>query len=145
MVNGMPKDFIFKNQYVDILFPIRTNITVINGDSGSGKTYMFRYLQLAKKNAELGLDMYCNFDWGKVQIVLNEESLNLIYGLEHSIIFIDRFDILENEKLLSFIANSPNIFVLCARKILGLKGFKKISSYSLVTNRNGDVLNFRLF
>lgn len=114
MMNIFPIIFKLENEEISIKLILNSRVTFIEGDSSTGKTYIFKKIYGIIKEPVLKLEYRYNFNLEKVYVCLNEADLTYIYiyNKVNSIIFIDRFDFFLSDKLLNFVNNSNNIFVL---------------------------------
>lgn len=114
-MNDFPIIFKLENEKISIKLILNSKITFIEGDSSTGKTYIFKKIYGIIKEPVLKAEYRYNFNTEKVYVCLNEADLIYMYNKVNCIIFIDRFDFFLNDKLLNFVNNSNNIFVLSSR------------------------------
>lgn len=115
MMNIFPIIFKLKNEEISIKLILNSRVTFIEGDSSTGKTYIFKKIYGIIKEPVLKSEYRYNFNPDKVYVCLNEVDLTYIYNKVNCIIFIDRFDFFLSDKLLNFVNTSNNIFVLSSR------------------------------
>lgn len=119
---------------VEITIPINNKVTIITGDSATGKTKMLNYLSKLLQDKSEIIESKVKLD--KVFVCMEAPNLFKVVdkGIENCLVFIDRFDRIsdDNKEIYDFITNSSNLFVLCVHKgipqcgynlksILGLK------------------------
>lgn len=108
--------FVYEDYLIKFSMPIITPVMLIQGDTATGKTYLLKRLKLAQKNFSVVSDeISCNYDLSKFYVVLTKDELESVYKYTNSIIFIDRFDIFADKRLIDFINTGTNIFVLMYR------------------------------
>lgn len=99
---------------IEVTIPINNKVTILTGDSATGKTKMCKLLsniltdkaEVAEKTVDLDTIIVC----------LNEkEFINAISANpKGKIIFADRFDRVKGENIFDYIDESSNLYVLCA-------------------------------
>lgn len=114
-MNNFPIIFKLESEETSIKLILNSRTTFIEGDSSTGKTYILKKIYGLIKEPVLREEYSYNFNTEKVYVCLNEADLTYIYNIVNSIIFIDRFDFFLSDKLLNFVNNSNNIFVLISR------------------------------
>lgn len=108
-----------KFRYMDILnvnIELKQNYTVLNGDSGTGKTYLYEIInQYASENNRK--DIICinldNVNSENIEFVINK-----IKNSKNSIIFVDQADSLfmRAEELKDYISRDRNNYYIIASK-----------------------------
>lgn len=94
---------------------INSLVSIITGDSSTGKTFMLTMMQILK---EVGQDkiIESNIDLDDIIICSNQKDIkNLLRDTDNTIgktIFIDRYDINYSSELNDFIETSSNRFVI---------------------------------
>lgn len=114
-MNNFPIIFKLESEEISIKLILNSRITFIEGDSSTGKTYILKKISGIIKEPVLKAEYNYNFNTEKVYVCLNGADLTYMYNIVNSIIFIDRFDFFLSDKLLNFVNNSNNIFVLISR------------------------------
>lgn len=106
---------------IEINIPINNKVTIITGDSATGKSKMLRDLDFMLQDTSLITSTTVNLN--SIIICHNvRNALNLLSNnksLNSKIIFIDDYDSIEpadETKLISIIRESKNLFVLMAHK-----------------------------
>lgn len=109
--------FTFKFHTSDTIIEITFDsiISLIVGDSGTGKTYIAKYIKNYSQTETLKEYVKCNWDLNKLYVCLNKNDIEDIYSKEGHIIIIDRFDMYANDKLIDFINTCKNMFVIMYR------------------------------
>ena len=108
---------IVQNNRLHYEFDIRRNITIIQGNSATGKTTLINMLRQAENlGADSGVDVNCDVPCR----VLEGRNWKLILeSISKSIIFIDEENVFINtEEFASAIQNSDNYYVLITRENL---------------------------
>lgn len=131
--------------------PIYDKITVITGDSATGKTKLIKWIQSCKNvykdnPAEI---IEHTMDLNDIIIIDSKESVDNLLTSDYSYkyIFIDRFNTLNTKELTNYVINSNNVFILIGHgnieeyasqdAVLGIKhdgkhyGFYQIYKYGL--------------
>lgn len=118
-MNGMKGKYriVVKNNRVHYEFEIKRNITIVRGDSGTGKTTLINMLRQAENlGASSGIDVVCAVP---CKIL---EGVNWKLILEHSsgtIFFIDEENaFIHTEEFAASVKNSDNYYVLVTRENL---------------------------
>ena len=106
-----------KTEQTELHIPIYDKITVITGDSATGKTKMMRFLKACKNARKNNVKIESSIDMDDILLVTDEDMLKMIIRTnEHEkIIFIDRFNNVYSEELLTFMNDSKNIFIIYNR------------------------------
>ena len=114
--------------------PIYNKVTILTGDSATGKTKLIRFLKLLlSDSAEIkrtSIDNVCD----KVIVCESKEDvLSLIdKKVYNRIIIIDRFDIMSSEKkIIEFMKESSNIFIVAAHRDFDQCGYSTDSMLGL--------------
>ena len=90
-------ELICNNAYsnIKISLNIEERITVIGGNSGSGKTLMFNAIKDANVNSMM---VECNVDSSRFIILSDEEDIGKLTEInDMSIVFVDRYDSFGND------------------------------------------------
>lgn len=119
----IPSEFKYSDSETDIIIAINSKINIITGDSASGKSFLARRLYNVVHEKSLRQIAKANIDFENIYVCLDERDLAEMYNRSNSLIIIDRFDMLSkdiknnllNKKLISFINDSRNIFIIMAR------------------------------
>lgn len=96
-----------------ISIDLNDKVSVITGDSSTGKTMMLEFLEALKlEPTELKSS---TIQLGDIEVCLTESSISILMAVntEGKLIFIDRFEILQTPELIKFIWESKNYFVIC--------------------------------
>lgn len=127
-------------------FVLSRNITIIRGDSGTGKTTLYNLVQEVNQKQNSGIQLNCDcgcyaltdFDWEEV-----------IKRHPKSIIFVDEnFGWMRSEKFASIVNSADNYFVLITRAYLSMLAYSIKEVYSMhvsgkyVTLNNGLMSRF---
>lgn len=102
---------------VSFRFTIRRNITVVRGDSGTGKTTLFEMISdHMREGAKSGVNIQC--DCPCVALV-DMDWRNQLSGLRNSIVFVDEgFEDIRSDEFARAVKHSGNYFVLFTREVL---------------------------
>lgn len=98
--------------------PINAKVSIIKGNSATGKTKMIKYifdLIAANEIAE------CNVDINKIRVIRDNSEFKILMDikeLREHIIFIDKFDTTDFKESIPFLAESHNYFIICAHRNL---------------------------
>lgn len=120
-------------------FVLSRNITIIRGDSGTGKTTLYNLIQEVNQKQNSGITLNCDcgcfaltdFDWEDV-----------IYRHPASIIFVDEnFSWLKSEKFASIVNSADNYFVLITRAYLPMLAYSINEVYSMHVSGKYVTLN----
>ena len=130
-----------KTEETELHIPIYDKITVITGDSATGKTKMMHFLKACKsanKKNQAKVESSVNID--DIILITDEYTSKLMIDKQESgkIIFIDRFNNLLSEELKEFIYESKNIFVL-----LGHRNVSELTSQDAVLCMKCDGNNYK--
>lgn len=137
----MNKNGIFiKTEETELNIPIYDRITVITGDSATGKTKMMKFLDACKKAKKNQIKIEANVNIDDIILVDDEYTLQLMIEKNESkkIIFIDRFNTLFSDELLKFMSKSDNMFI-----IMGHRNVSELTSQDAVLNMICDGNNYR--
>lgn len=108
---------------VEIRIPINNKVSIITGDSATGKTKMIRCLKDVLKDKSEVTAVTINLD--DVLVCMNAEEFYSVVkeNITDKIIFIDRFDTVDINKIIDFLRESNNVFVICAHKEIPKCGY----------------------
>ena len=131
-------------------FILRRNITVIRGDSGTGKTTLVRLLAMYANDPNSGVDVQCD----KKCIVYNDSyngsAGDTLSRLKDSIIFIDEGQkIIYSKEFASIIKGTDNYYVLITRdplkqlpySISEIYGIRESSRYGGLNQTYNEIYN----
>lgn len=131
-------------------FILRRNITVIRGDSGTGKTTLVRLLAMYVNDPNSGVDVQCD----KKCIVYNDSyngsAGDTLSRLKDSIIFIDEGQkIIYSKEFASIIKGTDNYYVLITRdplkqlpySISEIYGIRESSRYGGLNQTYNEIYN----
>ena len=120
-------------------FVLSRNITIIRGDSGTGKTTLYNLVQEVNQKQNSGIQLNCDcgcyaltdFDWEEV-----------IKRHPKSIIFVDEnFGWMRSEKFASIVNSADNYFVLITRAYLSMLAYSIKEVYSMHVSGKYVTLN----
>lgn len=107
---------IVQNRYLKYEFDIRRNLTIIKGDSATGKTTLVEMIREARLDARSGIMISCNRPCRVIEGDLWREQISYI---KDSIIFIDEgASFVATEEFAAAIKNNSNYFVIVTRESL---------------------------
>lgn len=111
----IPFNYVFDDSKISCRFKLDSYVTFIIGDSSTGKTFILKRIQRVIKEKSLRSKVKTNISIDKTFVCLDEHDIKEIAGLEGCIIFIDRFDMLNNAELEKMINSNKNLFVIMYR------------------------------
>lgn len=124
--------------------PINNKVTILTGDSATGKTKLIKFIKLLMSDsAEIryaSIDDICN----KVIVCESKDDVLKVIDrkVNNKIIIIDRFDsISSNKNIIKFIDESSNIFIVAAHKEFDKCGYSTDSMLGL----KHDGINYRAY
>ena len=108
---------IVESRKVKYDFTIKRNITILTGDSGSGKTVLIELIRDYRRyGSDSGVFLSCDRDCRTID---NEDWERQISEISDSIIFIDEGNrFLTSKKFANLVQNSDNYFVIATREKL---------------------------
>lgn len=99
-------------------FQLRDRITVISGESATGKTLLCNFIRKVANNKNKTKD-YCATNI----IIIDTTNINLMYEIKHKLFIIDNAEITLSKKDIDFIDNNSyyyeNRYLVMARDIVG--------------------------
>ena len=105
-----------RTRYYTIHIPIYDKVTVITGDSATGKTKLLNVLLACKGVSETNQDevLESTINISDIVVVRNKDDLTsvLSQNLQKKYIFIDKMNLLYCDELDKFMDESKNIFVV---------------------------------
>ena len=109
-------DINIKGQNFEIKIPIFFKNTIIRGNSGTGKTFFVNILHSLVSEETLRDSVKSNIDFDNTIVVRNKGDIKEIKDTDsNKIIVLDRADTYLNKKLVDFINNSNNTFIIMTR------------------------------
>ena len=107
---------IVQNRYLKYEFEIRRNLTLIQGNSATGKTTLVEMIREAHLDERSGITISCDRPCRVIEGDMWHEQLSYI---KDSILFIDEgASFVETEEFASAVKNSSNYFVIVTRENL---------------------------
>ena len=129
-----------------IFIPINNKVTILKGNSATGKTKLINYLDMLLID-KLEIE-YCNMNYNNIIICKNKlEVMNFIENskrthMKNKVIIIDRFDTMSaDEEIIDFIAESQNVFIVCAHRPFDQCGY---NTYSMLGLKH-DGINYEAY
>lgn len=124
----------------EIIIPINAKVSIIRGDSATGKTKMIRYLSdiIMAKEVE-----QCNYELSNIKVIRDMLEYKLFVegkAVTNNVIFIDKFDMTNFEESIPFIESSENYFILCAHRNVPKCGWCKESILELEHSKKRYIL-----
>lgn len=125
-----------KSKRVIFDFSIRRNITVIKGDSATGKTtllhILYEYLRIGKQS---GYSVSTNAEYYVyIRDEVGRDWKDALYPLENTIIFIEENnDFIFTKEFAAFVKESGNYFVLVTRAPLKMLPYSIHEIYEIIT------------
>lgn len=118
---------------VSFRFTIRRNITVVRGDSGTGKTTLFEMVSdHMREGAKSGVTIQC--DHPCVALV-DMDWENQLAGMKNSIVFVDEgFQAIRSDEFARAVKHSGNYFVLFTREVLANLPYSVDEIYRIKTS-----------
>ena len=129
-------EIIVKNRRVQYKFIIKRNITILKGDSATGKTTLIEMIQAYQQNKEnSGVFIKCQ----KECVVLNSQNWEIILkNIHDSIVFIDEGDyFVKSKDFAKIIKSSNNYYVIVTRSSLFNLPYSVEEIYG-IKNTNGN-------
>lgn len=114
--------------------PINNKVTILTGDSATGKTKLIRFIKLLLSDSaeikQTSIDNVCN------KVIVCESKDDVLRLIDekvcNKIIIIDRFDIMSSDKkIIEFMKESSNIFIVAAHKDFDQCGYSTDSMLGL--------------
>lgn len=99
--------------------PLNNKVTILTGDSATGKTKLIKYIKLLITDSnEIKYASIADLSNKLIVCETKNDVLELIKKkVENKIIIIDRFDLMSNnEKIIQFMKRSSNIFIVASHK-----------------------------
>ncbi len=107
---------IVQNRYLKYEFDIRRNLTIIQGDSATGKTTLVEMIRESHLDSDSGVTVSCERPCRVVEGDLWKEQMAYIHD---SIVFIDEgSSFVESEEFAGLARGSSNYFVIVTRENL---------------------------
>lgn len=107
---------IVQNRYLKYEFDVRRNLTIVQGNSATGKTTLVEMIRESHLDANSGVTVSCECPCRVVESDLWKEQISYI---KDSIIFIDEgSSFVETEEFASLAKGSSNYFVIVTRENL---------------------------
>ena len=126
-----------KSKKVLFEFSIRRNITVIKGDSATGKTtllhILYEYLRIGKQS---GYSVSTNASYYVyIRDEVGRDWKDVLYPLKNTVIFIEENnEFVFTEEFAAFVKNSGNYFVLVTRAPLKMLPYSIHEIYEIITD-----------
>ena len=124
-------EVVVENAYIRYEFLIRRNITVIRGQSATGKTTLFEMIRAYIEQEESGIRVKCKKN---LAVLYGKEWERQLQEIKDSIIFIDeqsRF--VKSEDFAAAIKNSDNYYVIITREKLSELPYSITEIYGIRT------------
>jgi hypothetical protein len=107
---------IVQNRYLKYEFDVRRNLTIIQGNSATGKTTLIEMIRESHLDSNSGVTISCKCPCRVIEGDLWKEQISYI---QESIVFIDEgASFVETEEFAAAAKNSSNYFVLVTRESL---------------------------
>lgn len=100
-----------------VSIPIMSKNTIIEGDSGTGRTLMINKLHDIKNSKMLRSDTKSTVDFDDIIIVRNKYETGLVdmKNTKHKLILLDKADTYLDKHWVDFINKSKNTFIIMTR------------------------------
>ena len=120
-------------------FVVSRNITIIRGDSGTGKTTLYNLIQEMNQKKNSGITWNCDCD---CYALTDFDWEDVIERHPKSIIFVDEnFSSMRSEKFASIVNSADNYFVLITRAYLPMLAYSIKEVYSMHVSGKYATLN----
>lgn len=120
-------------------FVLSRNITIIRGDSGTGKTTLYNLIQEMNQKKNSGITWNCDCD---CYALTDFDWEDVIERHPKSIIFVDEnFSSMRSEKFASIVNSADNYFVLITRAYLPMLAYSIKEVYSMHVSGKYATLN----
>ncbi len=127
-------DILVSSGKIQYKLHIRRNITIIRGDSSTGKTALISYIQRAMNPQDISVDLQC--DVPVLAVTPIEDWYHRIENTKNSIIFLDEnCSFVSTERFASIALRSTNYFVIVSRYDFPMLPYSVAEIYSLL-NKN---------
>ena len=126
-----------KSKKVLFEFSIRRNITVIKGDSATGKTTLLHILyEYLRSGRQSGYSVSTNAQYYVyIRDEVGRDWKDSLYPLKNTVIFIEENnDFVFSEEFASFVRESGNYFVLVTRSPLKMLPYSIHEIYEIITD-----------
>lgn len=124
-----------------LYIPIKDKISVITGNSASGKTKMINWLIACKKVIKYNPNeiIECSTNLDDIEILTNENDIKALLDNKYNnkIIFIDRLNLYITEQLLDYMRDSKNIYI-----VTGHRNISEITGQDAVLGMKHDGKNY---
>lgn len=112
-------------------FHLRGKVTIVNGLSATGKTYLCEYIKEVQQ--DLNSDFGTEFD---NVFLLNSENKDCIYKQLKKLIIVDRAELILSNDIVNFInSDNNNKYLIFSR---GLTGIRVTPNYFATIERDED-------
>lgn len=119
----------------EINIPIKAKVTLIKGDSATGKTKMINEIIAMISNNGILIDK-CTVDIKHILVIRDANEFKILLNSDseykdRKIIFIDKFELTDFKYSIPFIENCNSFFVICCHKSLPKCGWERESIVEL--------------
>ena len=124
---------VVQNKNLKYEFDIKRNITIIKGDSATGKTTL---IELIREYGQEGEESGIQLSWkAECVVVEGQKWKDQLSAVKDSIVFIDETNkFIETQEFASAVKESTNYFVIITRESLEM--LLLISSFLAISNEN---------
>lgn len=134
---------VIKSERVIYNFEIRRNITVIKGDSGTGKTTLINMLKQAEDEdgrPNKSVEVLCDKPCIAYSSEINKIWKIVLLEVKESILFFDeKCHFITSEEFARFVKQSDNYFVLITRESLYELTYSVQEIYGIKGNQHGNI------
>ena len=124
-----------ENNRVRYTFELRRNITIIRGDSATGKTTLIEMIAAYEQNPQNGITLKCKKNCRVLSGVYWQEQLERI---KDSIVFIDEGNNFVREKAFAdAVKKSDNYYVIATREKLAMLPYSVEEIYGIINKTKG--------
>lgn len=112
---NFPFYYKYEDERIQCNLKLNEMITLVGGDSGTGKTYISKIIKSNVTEPTLRRLSTSNIDFDKTYVCLDKTDLDGVYNRTGHLIILDRFDTYADKKLVDYIRTTPNLYIIMFR------------------------------